>query len=111
MVININLSKFTKRRKLPAVPGGSLVDLTGKIGDHEPASPPSTRPALPSQLIDLGKAPAHPDSHPPLPRVRPAASALIDHGKQARNPDSHPPHPPAPHARTAATRLIDHGKV
>ncbi len=110
MIINFNLSKLSKRKKVPPVPAGDFVNLAGKVFlDDSTAAPPSpARPAARSTLIDHGKAPRADGSVPPLPAAKHRPTTLIDHGKQDPSADSRPPLPPV---RKATPSLIDHGKV
>ena len=107
MIININLSRFAKRKKVLPAPDGDLIDLAGKVADESAVSSGYTRPTLSSRLIDHGKAQVS-DSRPPQPTRKHRASVLVDHGKHDLSDDSHSP---LPGARAAAARLIDHGKV
>jgi hypothetical protein len=108
MIININLSRFAKRKKVPPVSREGFIDLAGKAVDESSVSPSlAMRSAAPSRLIDHGKAPVA-DSRPPQPLAKHRPAALVDHGKHDCSADSHPP---VPATRPAAARLIDHGKV
>jgi hypothetical protein len=113
MIVNINLSRFAKRKKVPPVSPESFIDLAGKAVDDSPASPSLTvRTAAPSRLIDHGKAPLA-DSRSPQPVGKHRPAALVDHGKHDLSADAHRQLPTVSSAasRAGAARLIDLGKV
>ena len=107
MVIRINLSKFSRRKKAP--PGGTMIDFSKEPAIKDPPQPArAAGPTRPSQLIDHGKAPHNTDSVSPLPSTGHRRSTLIDHGKAPRSENSRSP---LLSAESKPSKLIDLGKI